>query len=166
MIWTAYRGYKVRTEYGDELVQRYQENSTLQRKYGRPPYPEDAPQEFLSGPATIDEKTKNSIRRRRQEMVAFAAQVRIRFASVIDPLLSLNYPLWRSMMSVQIYKLSQENHQVLRRCKGNVSANQVSAPPPNYVRPNGFKVMPAMLAQQLALQTPVCYLFHVILSCQ
>lgn len=73
----AYRGYKVRTEYGDELVERFQENSTLQRKYGRPPYPEDATQEILSSPsaATIDEKTKNSIRRRRQEMVAFANQV-------------------------------------------------------------------------------------------
>lgn len=59
------------------------------------------------------------------------------------------------LMSVQIYKLSQENHQVLRRCKGSVSANQLAPPPPSYVRPNGFKVMPAMLAQQLALQTPV-----------
>lgn len=65
----------MRSQYSDELLERYQENSTLQRKYGRPPYPEDATQEILSSPATIDEKTKNSIRRRRQEMQAFAAQV-------------------------------------------------------------------------------------------
>jgi hypothetical protein len=59
-------------------MERYQENSTLQRKYGRPPYPQDPTQEMLSSPsaATLDEKTKNSIRRRRQEMVAFAAQVK------------------------------------------------------------------------------------------
>lgn len=65
----------MRCQYGDELIERYQENSTLQRKYGRPQFPEDADQEFLSSPATIDEKTKNSIRRRRKEMQAFAAQV-------------------------------------------------------------------------------------------
>lgn len=59
------------------MIERFQENSTLQRKYGRPPHPEDATQEILSSPSavTIDEKTKNSIRRRRQEMVAFANQV-------------------------------------------------------------------------------------------
>lgn len=75
----AYRGYRVRTKYGDELMERFQENTTLQRKYGRPQYPQDATQEVLSSPsaATLDEKTKNSIRRRRQEMVAFAAQVRM-----------------------------------------------------------------------------------------
>ena len=74
---SAYRGYKVRCKYGDELMERFQENSTLQRKYGRPQYPQDPTQEVLSSPsaATLDEKTKNSIRRRRQEMVAFAAQV-------------------------------------------------------------------------------------------
>lgn len=56
---------------------------------------------------------------------------------------------------VQIYKLSQENHQILRRCKSSVASSQLVPPPANYVRPNGFKVMPAMLAQQLLLQTPV-----------
>ncbi len=67
----------MRCKYGDELMERFQENSTLQRKYGRPQYPQDPTQEVLSSPsaATLDEKTKNSIRRRRQEMVAFAAQV-------------------------------------------------------------------------------------------
>ena len=68
----------MRCKYGDELMERFQENSTLQRKYGRPQYPQDPTQEVLSSPsaATLDEKTKNSIRRRRQEMVAFAAQVK------------------------------------------------------------------------------------------
>ncbi|KZS21454.1 Neither inactivation nor afterpotential protein C [Daphnia magna] len=129
VIQKSYRGYKVRVKYGDELMERFQENSTLQRKYGRPQYPQDATQEVLSSPsaATLDEKTKNSIRRRRQEMVAFAAQ---------------------------ITKLSQENHQILRRCKGSISSSQLVPPPANYVRPNGFKIMPAMLAQQMLLQTP------------
>ncbi|EFX77076.1 hypothetical protein DAPPUDRAFT_305891 [Daphnia pulex] len=129
VIQKSYRGYKVRCKYGDELMERFQENSTLQRKYGRPQYPQDPTQEVLSSPsaATLDEKTKNSIRRRRQEMVAFAAQ---------------------------ITKLSQENHQILRRCKGSISSSQLIPPPANYVRPNGFKIMPAMLAQQLSLQTP------------
>lgn len=129
VIQKSYRGYKVRCKYGDELMERFQENSSLQRKYGRPQYPQDPTQEVLSSPsaATLDEKTKNSIRRRRQEMVAFAAQ---------------------------ITKLSQENHQILRRCKHSISSSQLVPPPANYVRPNGFKIMPAMLAQQMLLQTP------------
>ena len=45
----------------------------------------------------------------------------------------------------QIYKLSQESHQVFRRCKGSVPAAQLTPPPPNYARPSGLKVIPAML---------------------
>lgn len=64
----------MRTKYGDELLGRFQENTTLQRKHGRPEYPNDPTEVALSDPV-MDEKTKNSIRRRRQQMVAFAAQV-------------------------------------------------------------------------------------------
>lgn len=110
MFVSAYRGYKVRVKYGDELMERFQENSTLQRKYGRPQYPQDATQEVLSSPsaATLDEKTKNSIRRRRQEMVAFAAQVQAGnyvgcfvCGSLSQFITLLNHPpWWRSAVNI------------------------------------------------------------------
>ena len=53
--------------------------------------------------------------------------------------------------------MSQESHKVFRRCKGNVPSNQIVPPPPNYIRPDGFKVIPAMLAQQQAYQSKVLH---------
>ena len=64
----------MRNKYSDELLERFQENATLQRKHGRPEHPDDPTEVALTDPI-MDEKTKNSIRRRRQQMVAFAAQV-------------------------------------------------------------------------------------------
>ena len=69
------RGYQARCKYGDDLMERFTENGSLQKKYGRPENPDDVSTAALSSEPVFDEKTKNSIRRRRQEMVAFAAQV-------------------------------------------------------------------------------------------